>query len=225
MAHIDQYWAPLEQALIPLAHPEQAEKMSKYMRSQFPFYGIPSNSWRTVYRQFKKEQDRVLRVSLMEGMRWCWDQPQREWQYIGMQWLFDYKRHLTVDDAKWMPQYLVEKAWWDTIDFLAPKVWGYWFQQFPERRDAIIAGWVNSDQLWWQRSAIIFQLGYKSSTDRTLLYEVIAQLKGKQDFFIRKAIGWALRQYGKVQPEWVTQAVDELELTGLSRREALKHLA
>ncbi|MDY0078468.1 MAG: DNA alkylation repair protein, partial [Bacteroidales bacterium] len=100
---------------------------------------------------------------------------------------------------------------------------GSHFQRFPEIRDETLSKWMLSGNFWLQRSCLIFQLKYKEQTDEALLFELCRQLGGEKEFFIRKAIGWALRQYARTAPQAVKQFVDSTDLQPLSKREALKH--
>ena len=122
---------------------------------------------------------------------------------------------------EWMAKH---NAWWDTIDFIAPKLMGEYFKQFPDERKKWINKWLVSDNFWLQRCAILFQLKYKQETDLGLLADIIQKLSSSEEFFIRKAIGWVLREYAKTDPVWVRAFVANHELSNLSRREAMKYL-
>jgi 3-methyladenine DNA glycosylase AlkD len=118
---------------------------------------------------------------------------------------------------------IVGGAWWDHVDELSHRV-GELLTEWPTRVRPVVAGWVNDDDLWLRRCAIICQLGAGSNTDRALLVEAITANTADRDFFIRKAIGWALRDYARTDPEWVRAFVEAHPLSPLSRREATKHL-
>jgi 3-methyladenine DNA glycosylase AlkD len=110
------------------------------------------------------------------------------------------------------------------VDFLAPQIRGPYFLKFPEDRDVWIQRWMDSGNFWLQRFCLIFSLGYKGKTDTMLLAKNIQALSSSKEFFIQKAIGWALRQYARTDPEWVMDFVGNNALAPLSKREALKHL-
>ena len=119
---------------------------------------------------------------------------------------------------------IVNKPWWDTVDWVASHHAGTYFKMFPHLIREKTGAWMNSENIWLQRSALLFQLKYKRHTDEKLLFDYILKLKDSKEFFIRKAIGWALREYSKTAPESVVHFVETTELSGLSRREALKWL-
>ena len=110
------------------------------------------------------------------------------------------------------------------VDFLAPQILGPYFLQFPSERDPWIQRWMNSGNFWLQRFCLVFSLGYKDKTDTVLLAKTIQALSSSKEFFIQKAIGWALRQYARTDAEWVSDFVENNALAPLSKREALKHL-
>jgi len=113
-------------------------------------------------------------------------------------------------------------SWWDTVDFLASTMVGNYFLKFPDGRDDIIAKWLDSDNIWLQRSTLIYQLKYKDKVDLEVLSHCIERLTGTKEFFINKAIGWSLRSYSRVDKDWVIDFVNTHDLSHLSKREALK---
>jgi 3-methyladenine DNA glycosylase AlkD len=119
---------------------------------------------------------------------------------------------------------LVNKSWWDTVDTLAGGAVGVHFQRFPAMREKYLAKWRKSDNFWLRRTTILFQLGYKKETDFLLLCDIIRENLDSKEFFINKAIGWALRQYARTDPQAVKKFVKVTPLEPLSRREAMKHL-
>ncbi|TAE07534.1 MAG: DNA alkylation repair protein [Bacteroidetes bacterium] len=119
---------------------------------------------------------------------------------------------------------IITNSWWDSVDYLAPRIAGKLFSRFPEQIERYTSRWIESDNFWLQRSAIIFQLAYKTKTDSALLFAYVERRKDSKEFFIQKAIGWALRQYARSAPQAVRDFVNHTDLAPLSRREALKHL-
>ena len=122
---------------------------------------------------------------------------------------------------EWM---VLRRSWWDSVDFIAPTLMGKLFLQNPQLIADKTKDFVDSRELWLQRSALIFQLKYKTKTDLNLLFHYCERLAEHPDFFIRKAIGWSLRQAGKFYPNEIRDFVSKTSLSNLSRREALKHL-
>lgn len=119
---------------------------------------------------------------------------------------------------------ITHKSWWDTIDFIASNLVGAYFKHFPEVKVNTIKKWLASENIWKQRTALLFQLKYKDQLDTSLLKYIIISLLGSDEFFINKAIGWILREYSKTNPEWVLSFTAENKLDKLSQREALKWL-
>jgi 3-methyladenine DNA glycosylase AlkD len=117
---------------------------------------------------------------------------------------------------------VAHKSWWDTVDFIAPKLVGEYFKIYPEQRNTYVEKWIASDNIWLQRTSILFQLKYKEEFDTEFLTYVINSLLGSKEFFINKAIGWILRQYSKVNPNWVIEFTNNTQLDKLSYKEATR---
>jgi 3-methyladenine DNA glycosylase AlkD len=150
--------------------------------------------------------------------------PEREFQYVAMEYVKLAKKSWDARLPALCEQWVGEESWWDVVDFLAPQILGPYFLQFPAERDVWIQRWMNSGNFWLQRFCLVFSLGYKKKTDTVLLAATIQALSSSKEFFIQKAIGWALRQYARTDPEWVLDFVEDNALAPLSKREALKHL-
>ncbi len=119
---------------------------------------------------------------------------------------------------------IISNSWWDSIDFISPKLVGYVFKTYPELIPTYTDKWIESDNFWLQRSAILFQLKYKQNTDFELLKSIILRLNTEEEFFIRKSIGWALREYSKTNPKAVKDFIENNELKPLSAKEGLKFI-
>jgi len=217
------YWQPLLKSFEAAADPAKAVAMGQYMRNQFGFYGLSSPLRQQLLTAFIKENGLPKSDSIAEITHSAWQLPQREMQYAAMFVLQKQIKELPDTAIELFEQLTVEKSWWDSIDFIAPNLVGSHFQCFPEIRDETLSKWMLSGNFWLQRSCLIFQLKYKEQTDEALLFELCRQLGGEKEFFIRKAIGWALRQYARTAPQAVKQFVDSTDLQPLSKREALKH--
>jgi 3-methyladenine DNA glycosylase AlkD len=114
------------------------------------------------------------------------------------------------------------RSWWDTVDFLAPKLAGPLLLRYPELIGTYPGRWIESDNIWYQRSAILFQLDYKQQTDAQRLFDYIRRRADSREFFVQKAAGWALRQYSKTAPDAVREFIAGNELPPLTVREGLK---
>ncbi len=155
-----------------------------------------------------------------------WEMPEREYQYCALDLLVAHSKKKEQWDNLAIYEGLIQrKSWWDTVDGLAPIV-GNHLAKYPEKREAQVQDWLGSGQLWLIRTAIIFQLGYKKQTDAPLLFRTILQAAPHPDFFVRKAIGWALRQYARIDPAAVGSFVVQhgSQLSSLSKREALRRM-
>lgn len=202
------------------ADPVRAAGMEAYMRGRFRFFGIPTPERRRLSRQALRQPFGSL-GELEATLRDLWDRDERELQYFAVE-LAERNARLWeprfLETLRWM---ILTKSWWDTVDVLASHHLGGLLRRYPElmpERDA----WVESGELWLQRAALLHQLGYKESTDAERLFRDCERLAGERDFFLRKAVGWALRQYSYVDPEAVRRFVDSHPLSPLSRSEALK---
>ena len=132
------------------------------------------------------------------------------------------KKQLKQEEIPFLEYLITTKSWWDTVDYISPHLIGALFMKKPEVIEHSIQRWLDSDNLWLQRSAILFQLKYKDKTDTKLLFSIIEACANSKEFFIRKAIGWALREYSKTNPEAVLTFVQTHSLSPLSEREALR---
>jgi len=206
------------------ANPKQAPAMKKYMRDQFEYLGIKSPQLKLLTRQHIAENGFLPLDELDEVMRDLWSLPQREFQYAATSLMGRVEKKLPESSIKSMEYILTTKSWWDTVDTISHFV-GIHFSRYPKISEKYLAKWRKSNNIWLRRTAILYQLDYKSETDFDLLCEIIQENLGSKEFFINKAIGWSLRQYAKTDPKAVKKFVKETkELHPLSRREAMKHL-
>lgn len=214
----------LETAFTRAADPVDAAKMKAYLKGQFDFYGIKAPVRKEILKESLSEWGKPTTTSAPEMADSYWMRKEREWQYCAMELLQRMKYFREEDSIDLFEKLVCTKSWWDTVDFIASNLVGEYLLLKPDMQRPKAEEWLNSGNMWLQRTALLFQLKYRLKTDTDLLIELINELRTEQEFFIRKAIGWSLRQYGKYNPEWVIHQVDKLELTGLSRREALKNL-
>jgi len=202
---------------------ENAGPMAKYMKDLFPFFGIKSPQRNELLRAHIK--DFGLPEDWKQVVQLCWKQDEREMQLIGMELAFRSKKIYMKEDIAFFEYMITTKSWWDTVDFIASNIIGQYFLAFPDQIKSVTDNWNHSSNMWLNRTCLLFQLKYKTSTDFKLLQEFIHVHKESNEFFLRKAIGWSLRQYAKFRPEEVRMFVNETELKPLSRKEALKHFS
>lgn len=226
MTSNDEILDSLERHFVASADPERAEPMAKYMRDQFPFYGIGAKDRADIHKAVFAERplpdDEDGLGSLVDS---CLARPQREWHYTAVAVLRRHGRRLTGASWPAVHRIATTHAWWDTIDELAKHVAGRIVKNDPSQV-AVMDDWVRSDDMWVARVAILHQLGYKATTDVDRLFGYCDLRADETDFFYRKAIGWALRQYAYEDAEAVRAFVEARadRLSPLSIREAVKNL-
>ncbi|WP_055569146.1 DNA alkylation repair protein [Streptomyces atriruber] len=207
------------------ADPERSAQMKAYMKDIAPFLGLPSPVRRDLSRAVLAGTPRPDEKDCKAIALRCWALPEREYAYFAVDYL---RRHVRRCSSGFLPvvRHLVTtRPWWDTVDALASHVVGGLVAADPELR-TVMDEWIEDDDLWVARTALLHQLQYKAATDTERLFAYCARQSGHPDFFIRKAIGWCLREYAKTDPEAVRAFVDRERggLAPLSVREALKNL-
>jgi 3-methyladenine DNA glycosylase AlkD len=205
---------------------EVGVQYSNYMKDRFPFFGVRADPRKTIQKQFfPLLNEKYTETSRWEFVRELWEKPERELHYFALDWVNSFKpktyRKEDIDEIYFL---LTNQTWWDSVDSLASNILAKYNKQFPEMQKVWLEDWRDSDNFWLKRSCIIHQLKYKTEVDFDLLKNLIKENLHDQEFFIQKAIGWSLRQYGKFNPEAVVEFVNEINLTGLAKREALKHI-
>lgn len=210
-------------------HPKDAAAMSQYMRQQFIFIGIKAPQRRQLAQPYFKQESQRMTQELDASINWsfvdaCWQAPEREFQALAADYLKLLQNYLKADDLEQLKKLITWKSWWDSVDSLV-KIVG----QLAHQSDAMkvqLLEWSQADNLWLRRTAILHQLGMKTTTDTDLLTQCIENNLNTQEFFINKATGWALRDYAKCNETWVRDFLltHESQLAPLSWREASKHL-
>ena len=221
---LDEYFAPLRSKFELLANPVKAEFQQNYMRNKFMCFGLTARQLREAAKEFYNENGYPPVEKLGEISLYLWNMPERDYQHVALDLLHKFEKKLRKQDIVWIEQLIVQKSWWDTVDGLSAWICGTYFMNFPEEIKPITGNWMDSGNLWLQRSALLFQLKYKQKTDTDLLSKYIERLIHHNDFFIRKAIGWVLREYSKTHPSWVKTFVEAHSLSALSYREAVKYI-
>ena len=153
----------------------------------------------------------------------CFDMPEREFQYLAIDYMEKVIDLFKADDIFRIEELLVKKSWWDSVDAIN-KILGHIAMKYPQLKEDTISRWIKSDNIWLVRISIIFQLKYKEKTDTEFLSKAIKYNSGTKEFFIDKAIGWALREYSKTNKEWVRDFIENNQLSKLSIREGSKYI-
>ena len=207
------------------ANPAQARPMKKYMRDQFEFLGIKSPQASVLLREHINEHGLPPLDQLDIILRELWALPQREFQYTSITLAGKLEKKVEPEFITTIEYLITTKSWWDTVDALAGHAVGSQFKRFPAVKEKYLKKWRKSDNFWLRRTTLLFQLGYKKETDFDLLCELVKENLGSDEFFINKAIGWALRQYAHTNPAPVKKFVKATkDLHPLIRREALKNI-
>jgi len=220
----------LRQALQRLADPAKAPIMQAYMKSDLPYLGIQAVPFRKCTKgvlaahpldSFDNWRDSAL--AIWRGARY------REERYAAIE-LAGYRAYgkfRTLDALPMYEEMISTGAWWDYVDSIASHRLGELLRRYPKELPPILREWAVSNDIWKRRSAMLAQLGFKRETDVQLLYDCIRPSLGRPEFFLRKAIGWALRQHAWTDPKEVLRFVkaNEKQLSPLSKREALKNIS
>jgi 3-methyladenine DNA glycosylase AlkD len=209
--------------------PTRAPAMQSYMKSEMPYYGVRLPELRRICRPIFAANPLGSAADLDDTVeRLFLHATHREERYAAVDLAKHrlYGKYQTPERISLYRRLIVTGAWWDSVDEIAGNLVGPILVAYPAEVRPTVLGWATDQNLWLRRTAVIAQLGAKRSTDLELLTLAIDANVGDSDFFIRKAIGWALRQYARTDPEWVRSFVDarEGQLSGLSKREARKHL-
>ena len=219
------YVKQLKSLLEKNASPKQAPAMKKYMRDQFEYLGIKTPQSVALQKEFYAEHGLPEVTELDAILRDLWSLQQREFQYAAVGLLGRLNKQLPSEFIDTIEYLITTKSWWDTVDSIAGGTVGVHFKRYPAVKKKYLARWRKSENFWLRRTTILFQLNYKEETDFDLLCDIIRENLGSKEFFINKAIGWALRQYARTDPKAVKKFVNATkELNPLSRREAMKHL-
>lgn len=204
---------------------EKSMGMAKYMKDLFPYYGIKSPERKELVGRIKKEVGINDIDEIVTFAKSLWKEPQRELQYIGMDLLIAKAKKLKMEHMADMEELVTTKSWWDSVDGIASNCLGAILKDDEAARKAYASKWIESDNMWLQRSSIIFQLKYKDDVDEEILFGNIVKMMDSKEFFIQKASGWALRQYSKFNKASVKAFIDgHPGLAKLTIKEGSKYL-
>lgn len=216
----------VQQQLQAAANHEKAGPMAAYMKTTMPFYGVQNPARLEIRKQLTVMVPTLNRTEYRNLVRALWALPFREEKYLAIAVARHHRDQIVPSMLPMYRSMIVTGAWWDFVDEIAINLVGKLLADHPEQIGAEMDRWITDDHLWVRRSAIIAQIKHKEHTDESRLFRYCVERAHETDFFIRKAIGWALREYAKTNPQAVRAFVDKNadQLSGLSRREATKHL-
>ena len=202
---------------------ENAIAMAKYMRNLFEFYGLATPKRKKLYKDFLKEEKKNKKVD-WDFLNKCYLDSHREFQYLVSDYLITMNDYLTYDDIPKIKKYIKTKQWWDTVDFLDRVIGEIGLKD--SRVDDLMLEWSCDNDFWVRRIAIDHQLCRKEKTNTELLEKILVNNFGSDEFFINKAIGWALRDYSKTNPLWVREFLSKYKdkMSNLSIKEASKYI-
>lgn len=202
---------------------DNAKYMKAYMKNNFEYLGIKTPLRKELEKELLKEKSKEALID-KDFVKMLWNYEYRELQYVGLDYLVKQKKKLQKEDINFIKNLIITKSWWDTIDLIASHLVGELCKKYPELIDEYILDWSKDSNMWLRRTAILTQLKFKSDTKTDILEKLIQANIEDEEFFIRKAIGWALREYSKTNKEWVSEFVANNRLSKLSEKEASKYL-
>ena len=213
----------LFEEMIKHKNEKEAEKMSAYMLNKFKYIGIKTPERRKIFKNFFKEYKKEEIIN-WDFIHKCWENEYRELQYSAIDYLKEMVKFLTEKDIPKIKKLIITKSWWDTVDGIDVIV-GETALKYPEINKTLIK-WSKDKNIWLRRIAIDHQLLRKEKTNTELLSEIIENNLNGTEFFINKAIGWALRDYSKTNPDWVTDFIEKNKdkMSKLSIKEASKYI-
>ncbi|MBD7913207.1 DNA alkylation repair protein [Clostridium sp. Sa3CVN1] len=195
--------------------------MASYMKNKFPFLGIPKPKRINLTKEFLKESKKSDKIDWVFVWK-CYEKPEREYHYLAIDYINELKYLLIKEDIYIIEKLIINKSWWDTVDAISYIV-AYMFLRISTVRNTILV-WIDSENIWLKRIAINFQVKFKEETDVDLLSRAITHNLFTKELFIDKAIGLALKEYSKIDKEWVKRFMEEHKISATSRREAIKYM-
>lgn len=222
MKELDKY-QQLKQKLVENSDPELATQMKKYLRNKFEFYGLKSPERRKSYHDLIKVEKKNKKID-WNFLDQAWSDSHREAQYFVCDYLISLEKYLTFEDIDQIFNYIKSKQWWDTIDSLIKPIGKIGLRD--ERVNDLMLTWSKDNDFWVRRVAIEHQLLRKDKMNIELLEKILENNLNSSEFFINKAIGWALRDYSKTNPEWVREFIENhvSDMAPLSIKEGSKYL-
>lgn len=218
------YISKITEVFLANKNPENAVMMKRYMKDNFEFLGIKTPLRRELTKPYLSKSGIPPIEKIEEIARKFWKKPEREFQYFAMDLMGKRPQKFGPEILPFYEYLVLNKSWWDSIDFIAANLIGPLFKNYEDLIGETLPRWYQSGNIWLQRSIILFQLKYKKETDTSILFEYSLKLADSNEFFIQKAIGWALREYSKTDPGAVKKFVSKNKLSNLSEREATRHI-
>ncbi len=222
----NEFAARVHTRLQVLGDPGRARAMAAYMRTTDPFYGVGTPERRALLQELARGHAPQDRSRCESQILELWGLNGREGRYLALDWACRFKDFIRLEALPLYERLIREGAWWDTVDVVGPKLVGRLLRLHPEVIGPVLEAWIQDPCLWMRRAALLSQLTLKGATDASRLFDHCLRLAPEKDFFIRKAIGWALREYGKTNPQAVARFLEthRPRLSALSYREGHRRL-
>ncbi|MFN8280610.1 MAG: DNA alkylation repair protein [Saprospiraceae bacterium] len=215
----------LKSGLKALGDPDRALSMQAYMKDQFTYFGVSSPVRKKLQLELFPQRGDVTLSYYQQFFQLAWQEEEREMKYVALDFARKFLLKKETSLIKFFEPFITDQSWWDTVDALVPNLIGPLVIGDSSAAKSLMHRWIQQDNFWLQRSAFILQLTYRDQTNFSLLKELILYRQHSREFFVRKAAGWALRQYAKFAPEEVLLFIEENpQLSGLTRREAIRNL-
>ena len=217
-------FAEISDGLLLLAHEGRAKTGEAYLKNKFRLLGVNSTDRNLFFKALKPRLKEMEYSDMLRLIAWCWEMEEREYQYLAID-IWKWKaRAIQSSDLPQIEHCITHKSWWDSVDLLASNTAGTFAKKYPEIFEPTRKQWIQSDNIWLNRSAMIFQLKWAKEQRTDMLAEAIIPHLSNPEFFLQKAIGWSLRQMSKFYPNWVIAFLEEHQIQGLALREASKYL-
>ncbi len=202
---------------------EYAPKQEAYMKHNFSYFGLKAPVWIALSKEIFLEKGVFSGEDLMDFVSICFEDDHREMHYLAIEMTQKVIKKQEEGFITFITFMLSTKSWWDSVDWIAPKLAGEHFKRFPHLTIPVTEQWMASGNKWLQRSAMIFQLKYREKTDFALLSKYILEISASKEFFLQKGAGWSLREYSKRNPSAVLDFVAKNpQLSNLTKREAIR---
>lgn len=208
------------------ADPDKAVAMAAYLKTDMPFYGVQKKGRTEVFRSIRQRYAIDNAAAYRNAVESLWAQPHREEKYLAVDIAKHFKDFVVVENLELFRRMIVAGAWWDLVDDVAINCVGLVYLNERKRTEPSIEDWIDDEVMWLRRTSLIAPIKHKEATDHRMLFDHCLRRSHEREFFIRKAIGWTLREYAKTDPGRVGAFLlrHRDRWSGLSYREAAKHL-
>ncbi|PSU35735.1 DNA alkylation repair protein [Photobacterium lutimaris] len=215
----------MQQRMAEAGNTDDAKAMQAYMKTDQDFYGVKAPERKAIFKQAREHTQISSFIEYKRLVLWLWSGENREEQYLAMDAAEYYTSFRTLEAFPIYEEMLKEASHWDTVDKISSNLIGPLVKEYRELED-VVREWRLSDNMWLRRASLLIHLKHKQQTNLSLFEETILMLANENEFFIRKAIGWVLREYAKTDSEYVKSFVQrhQEQLSRLSQQEALKNL-